>query len=363
MNIDYLDLVLSTCFTLRKVKVISIQEEKRVFNMRPQLHVMIISPFGTFKSSMTKIFKHYFEDYIYPVDTFTRAGIEGTISKDGDYIPPLLIKLGGKVMIVDEWNSLDCIAQESLLGILENQATSRNLGFKLKAPFKYKGKFGFVRMEENRIYGEMLFSCIAYAMEYPIYTQKDKALLSRFTPLFVQPNLEYMKAHTSGNFNVNVDDASYDVETVVISKEAYMDFHDKYYTYVIENKLIPFNTDDYGYLSRAMSDIIRFGVYNYMSKNKPTSKTILIDDASYFTLYFDNIHTLLHQFSNPKTKGKLAQYKALVEKTPGKSAKFYADTLGVSRTAIYDFDKEISGKGFKEAEVNEEEQEEGIPEL
>jgi hypothetical protein len=344
MNICYLDSILSACFSLRKIKSLIIQEEKHDFSMRPQLHILIVSPFGTFKSSLTKRLRILHEKNIYCIDDFTKPGLEGSIGKDGDYVPPLLVRLGGKVLIIDEWNSIDYFGQGALLGLLENQKVARVLGFKVKTPYKYNTRYGKFSIEENRITGEVQFSCISYAMEYPITSQKDKALLSRFTPLFLQPTIEYLRENTRGNFEIIVEDWSCDVEDIIISNKAYCEFHDHYFNYIQENKLAPTETDDYGYIPRVMSDIIRLGVYNYLKQTKPIDKKIYIDDASFFIEMFDNILTMMQQYSNPKTKGKLEQYVDLLNKFPDRPKEFYYKTLGITRETLYQYDKKLKFK-------------------
>jgi len=344
MNIDYLDLVFSTCFSLRKMKKIIIQElADKEFMLRPQLHILLVSPFGTFKSSITKKLEKQYSNTIYPIDDFTKPGLEGSIAKDGDYVPPLLTRLGGKLLIIDEWNNVDFFGQRALLGLLENQRVSRTIGFKVKTPYKHKNKYGYFIIKDNRIFGTMLFSCIAYAMEYPVRegSQKDKALLSRFTPLFIQPNLTYMRAHTRGEFDINISDYSGNIEEVIIEKKTYLEFHNQYYNYVQAKSLVPIDSDDFGYLSRVMSDIIRFGVFNYLSKNNTTDKKIVIKEASYFKEMFIYIHTLLQQYIHPKTKGKIWQYKQLLKKYPNKKKEFYYKTLGVSRQTLYEYDQKL----------------------
>jgi len=343
MNIEYLDLVLSTTMTLRKVKSILLKEKKGEYNLRPQMHILIVSPFGTFKSSITKKMEKLFPKDVYPIDNFTRPSIEGSIGRDGEYIPSLIVRLGGKLMIIDEWNSVDYSAQIALLGILENQRINRTLGFKVRRPFKFKNKYGYFKISENLITGGMFFSCLAYAMHYPLYSnsQESKALLSRYCPLFMQPTMQFMEANTSGSFEMNVNDCSQKVDNVIISKECYEKFHDLYYDFVKTNKLIPFDTDDYGFISRILSDIVRFGVYNYLSKNETDDKNILIEKHTYFTEMFIYIRTLMQQYMNPNTKSKFAQYQKLLRDNPGKKKDFYYNTLGISRQTLWEYDQKI----------------------
>lgn len=350
MNNDYLDVILSTCFSLRKIKMIRIEEKNKVFDLRPQMHVLLCSPFGTFKSSITKVFKTSFPGRIVPVDDFTKPSLEGTITRDGDYIPPLLIHLGGKVLIIDEWNSVDPFARDALLSVLENQSVSRSIGFKVQKPFKFKNKYGHVDIIENTINGEMMFSCIAYAMEYPSSGQKEKALLSRFSPLFIEPTIEYMKANTSGEFEINVVDSGSDVVSVTIPKDLYFRFHEEYYEYIKSHDLIPVDSDDYGFISRTMTDIIRIAVYFHLKNHPSTEHDIIMDDYACFEESMVYTGTMLKHFINPKTKGMFYLYVQLLKNEPDKPNTYYAKTLGVTKQAITYFNKKLGRKENEAAE-------------
>lgn len=352
-NIEFLDLVMSACFTLRKVKLILIHEHDKIYKLRPQIHPMIISPFGTAKSSITKELEDKYPDCIYEMDDVTKPAITGSVRKDGEYIPSVLENVGGKIMIIDEFNSIEQHGQGALLSVLENQKMRRALGFKVTKPYIYKGRlkdYVTYKVHKNVIEGSFHFSCLAYAMEYPIYedSQKAKALLSRFSPLFIEPTKEMMKSLTKGEFIINIKDYSQVVDIVEIPKEVHLEFHRAFHDYIDRNGLYPEDTDDYGYISRAMSEIIRYGVYTYLCENKKIDKKIVIDSYKYFEKNFDYIHTLLNQYENPKTKGKIYQYKKLYQKYGDKKRiKWYARMLGVTSSMItkYNIKLNIEEKG------------------
>lgn len=347
MNIEYLDTVMSVTFTLRKIKKLIIQQEKN-YNLRPQVHPMIVSPFGTGKSSLLKPFQNKYKNDIIMRDDITKPAIQGSVSKDGEYIPSILMKLGGKVLIIDEWNNLNYYARGALLSVLENQRTERTLGFKVKQKYTYNDEYTDFVIEENNIRIKTIFSCISFAMEYPIQEdmQKTKALLSRFSPLFIEPTKEYIEALTSGKFKITIEDYSGNIKVVIITKETARDIHTQYFKYINKHNLYPDENDEYGYISRIFSEIIRYGVFNYLKQNKKERKKekIIIDDAFYFFQMFDYIHTLILQFTNPKTFGKFEQYKQLLKMFPNENISFYAKKLGVTIPTIYAYNKKIEFK-------------------
>ena len=165
MNIEFLDAILSACFSLRKIKRMIINQEEP-YPMRPQLHCMIISPFGTGKTSVTRTIENKNKD-IFLIDDFTKPAIQGSIGKDGDIVPSILIHFGGKVAIIDEWNNIDIYGQNALLGLLENQQINRGLGFKAKTPYHFidKNGYGEITVKENLISGNKQFDFLSTSLK------------------------------------------------------------------------------------------------------------------------------------------------------------------------------------------------------
>ncbi len=352
-NIDYLDAAISTCFTMRKIKRVIIEQKARPFKLRPQNHLLIVSPFGTFKSSITQRLKLMCEQDIFVNDDFTKPSIEGSISKDGDYVPSILVNVGGKIFVVDEWNSVGAYGQNSMLSLLENQESSRSLGFKVKKEYKFRDKHGFVdyRVKENTINIKATFSCIAYAMEYPTYdnSQKSKALLSRFSPLFIQPTKEFMKSGTLGEFDINIEDHSRIIDEITIPSNIYREFHAKYYDYINDKDLWPADTHDYGFVSRTLAELTRYGIYHFLKDNKYHNETkkikeVQVDDSSYFERSFDFVQTMLLQFTNPVTKDKIVQYRLVKEKNPKANKTQLARMMGVSLQTISNYEEKMAAK-------------------
>jgi len=359
VNIDFLDTITSASMTLRKISKLTLFQNDELggwssFDMRPQIHVMVIAPFGTAKSSITKKIKTNKEwgKRVFCIDNFTKASIEGTINKNGEFVPPFIVNCGGKMLIVDEWNSIDTEGQEAMLSILENQIFSRSLGFKLNSSFRINKRYCKVEAYSNIIEGNIKFACMVYAMEFPLNpnsSQKSKALLSRFSPIFIEPNIEMMKAITSGNFSVNIRDYSQNVDTVKITLDVTKEVHEKYFEYLETNRLFPRDTDDLGFVTRGYSEIIRYGVYNYLSKHITNEKDIKITSSEYFLEMFIYIDAILTNFINRKTRGKQEIYRKFVERIGAENianmnVANIAKKMGVSRVSIYRWNEEFNIK-------------------
>ena len=348
ITIDYLNAAISASFSLRKVKNIIIEQKDKEFRMRPQNHLLVVSPFGTFKSSITQQLRKKSASDIYVNDDFTKPSIEGSISKDGEYVPSILINVGGKIFVIDEWNSVGPFGQGAMLSILENQESSRSLGFKVKTPYHFRDKCGYVDydVKDNTIKIKAIFSCIAYAMEYPIYdnSQKAKALLSRFSPLFIQPTKEFIKAGTRGQFKIDIQDHCKQIDNVTIPFAVYEDLYTKYYEYVDKHDLWPKDEHDYGFISRTLAETVRYGIHNYLGTVKETKlKEVIVPDSAYFEQSFDFINTLMTQFINPETKDKIFQYKKLKDRYPQANKTQLGRLLGVSIQTISNYEEKITG--------------------
>lgn len=344
MRIEYLDIIFSACFSLRKIKQVTIMQNPDNYIMRPQMHILFVAPFGSGKSSIMKKIGKRFPDDMFFIDDFTKPSLEGSIDKaTKDYVPSFLVNCGGKVMVVDEWNNVDSFGQNALLSVLENQRVLRSIGFKVNHPYKLSNEYMDFEVKENVIKARINFSCIACAMEYPIYEnhQKAKALMSRFSPYFVELDNELIKLIVSGQFEINVSDFSCKVDNVVITKKCYLSFLEKYWEYLDVNHLIPSNPNDKGFCTRTSSDITRLGIFNYLRKNNPKSRDVIIGNVKYFSEMLKYSDLFLRQYLNPKTKGKIQEYERMIKQYPNEKINFYAGKLGVSERTIMRYNEEL----------------------
>jgi len=333
---EYLDTAFSACITLRKVRNLIIEQNNENYRMRAQLHIFLCSPFGTFKSTLLKRVRYILPKETVYKDDFTKASLEGSITKSGDYVPSIVTEVGGKILLVDEWNNVSYDGQSALLGLLENQTVARNLGFTVRTPFRRRNKYMNFKIEENRITGEAFFSCISFAMEYPTEYNKQKslALLSRYTPIFIEPDIEFIKAVTRGLFILKIEDYSANIDNIYIPKKVYDEFHTKYYEYMETGNLVPDESEVLGFVSRCLAELVRLGAYNYLRQNKPQESNVTIDDSRYFVEMFPYIDTIMRNFDNPRTNNKFEQYKKIRKEKPMASNSEYARLLGVTRMAI-----------------------------
>ena len=347
MNIQFLDKLMSAAFSLRKIISLKCEQKNdKVYLMRPQLHIMLIGHFGTGKSSISKMLELKYPKDVFLIDDFTKSSMFGSISKSEEHVPSQLVHAAGKMMIVDEWNSVSSWGQEGILGILENQTINRALGFKVRRPFRIRKKYIKYSIVENIIQGKVVFSCIAYCMVKPrIYDQrgrfdvvKTSALLSRFSPLYIHPEMSGLKMQDirEGDFDVNVEDHSGIVEHVVIEKECYLAVSGMYEQYVRTNNLYPKDPSEWGYVNRIFSDVVRYGIHTALKETNDV-KTLTITSTKPFTHNFSYISTLFNQFFLRDAKGRYEQYKDLVTVGGETDAEIVSKKLGISIGQAYKY--------------------------
>ena len=149
VNIEFLDVMMTTSFSLRRLKAINVHQKGKIWHPRSNTHCLIVMPFGHQKSTIAKSIED--KKAVYKCDTFTEASFKGSISKDGEIVPPIMKDFGGKVVFIDEWNSISRSAQNSLLSAMENQEFSRTLGFTSRRPEEWKDNYMHIKVEDNKI--------------------------------------------------------------------------------------------------------------------------------------------------------------------------------------------------------------------
>jgi hypothetical protein len=354
MKNEFLDIMLTACFSLRRLKKITVLQENGEWNPRSNVHCLIVMPFGHQKSTITR--KISDKKAVYKCDTFTEASFKGTITKEGDIVPPIMKDFGGKVVFIDEWNSIGFSSQNALLSAMENQEFNRSLGYTVRKEWNYKDEFMNIIMKDNVIKADYcFFSLVAFAMSFPTNnnSQSSMALLSRFIPIFVESNKELIRAMMCGRWKVNSKDYSNPIEEVIISKEIFHKLNDKIWEYIETHKLMPDDPDLNGFLIRTQSDIVRLSIMYYYKEHweslrsikKKSDRIITIDDEKYLNEAMQWYPTIMNQYLNPKTKGKIKVFLELLKQFPNESDDFYAKKIGVTKRTIRNYRIQMENRG------------------
>ena len=280
----------NTVLALRKLNFFEIEQGKDTASIRPQMHLLLVKPFGTVKSSYTDELEGLLYDDLVIRDELTKPAILGTIGKDGKYVPGLPGIIGGKVLVIDEFNNLNEFGLKALLGILENQKINRELGFSVKKPQFVEDDWTSLSVAGGHISGTINFSCIAFSMFYPkpktnsFFEENPQQLLglkSRFSPNFQEPEHEDIIDSLRGKKPFHLEDVGKTkVRRIMIEDEPYTAYIDEFSKItkkfsdgpdpLLEKKLI-------GFISRVSSDLLRFSAYDYLKIYKETGKNVYHD--------------------------------------------------------------------------------------
>jgi len=158
-------------------------------SMRPHINVFIYQPFGTGKSySVDDLIK---KGYAVPCNRYSEAGFIGTIERSGMFRKGSLLRAGGKILLIDEFQNLKDHQKELLLEVIEQRRTSRSIGIHTPVPIEEKDEYIEYVIDGGYIYIKKIrFSVIALSMKSNYKRYNDLALLSRFIPIFITPSLE-----------------------------------------------------------------------------------------------------------------------------------------------------------------------------
>ncbi|MFH1587142.1 MAG: hypothetical protein ABID38_04755 [Candidatus Diapherotrites archaeon] len=340
-TVGLLNKQLNTVSALRKLTSFEIEQGNGYFSMRPQMHLLIVKPFGTIKSSYTHKLEELLGDDVVVRDELTKPAILGTISKDKTYVPGLPAEIGGKILVVDEFNNLGEFGLKALLGVLENQRINRQLGFAVKEPESITpNEWTNLTVSGGSIEGTVNFSCIAYAMFYPkpkvnsLFEENPQSLLglkSRFTPNFSCPEHGELMDALRGEQSFDLRYFGLPVRHVLIKKQAYTQYIESYSDLTKELSDKHLENLQIGFLTRVSSDILRFAVHEVMEKEVPKSKTLEITDSEVLIQQAELwTEPLLKQYLYEEHAGSYNEFVNLFKEHSDKTNKYYAQKLNKS---------------------------------
>ncbi len=352
-TIELLNKQLNTVSALRKLTFFEIEQPKGTFCMRPQLHVLIVKPFGMIKSGNIQQFEEVLKDDVVIRDELTKPAILGTISKDKTYVAGLPGEIGGKVLVLDEFNNIEAFGQKALLGILENQRINRQLGFAVSEPQTIRpNEWTDLSVTNGSIEGTVNFSCIAFAMFYPkpknnsLFEENPQSLLglkSRFCPNFSCPEHSELMDALRGGQAFKLKYYGLPVRRVFIEKDAYsqyIDFYAKFTERFVDTIL---EKDQVGFLTRVSSDILRFAAHEVMDRDSPQNTMLKISDAGVLIDQAEKwTEELLKQYMYEERAGTYEEFAKLYNERPNEANRLYAQRLNKSIRQIQRWKKRLA---------------------
>jgi len=275
---DIINFLLEASASSARFGVIKEKEEGGYWKTRANLHVMLVLPFGTGKTSSFLDVK----DAVYNYDV-TFPGVIGTINQDGEVVESAVIKAGGKVLIIDEFQRLGDDVKNALNSILEYPHTyARTLGYKIKTTVNRRGRYFRIRAKANgnkfEVYSK--FSCIAGGMYVSKKSTISKAWFSRFIPIRFTPSLEYYERLSRGEKVVKINPTTKDTDFIF---RDYLEFNKWYWNKLKQSQYVDYFLrfpNERGYLVRLLQDLVRLGAIVAYVNGRKVIKT---EDVEFVT--------------------------------------------------------------------------------
>jgi len=320
----------NTCINLRKVKNINIEQNGVLFSPRPQHHVMLIAPFGSFKSTLIKRLNEVTNGDVMTIDDVTKPSLLGTITNKGEYIQGMITKVGGKILAIDEWDSLRSEATECLLSPLENQRINRQMAFTVKDDIIVKNEFTDITVNGGRIDGRIQFTCIAMSMGFSMRKNVQYALGSRFRMIRLKVSESDMKKIIKGIGKFDFVDKNQTVENILVKQNAWSEYTDSVHN-TLEEKLLYPPYDMLGYVNRSIHDGLRDAIGGLIIESP--QKEYIINDSSELIKFNDNVIKQIAMYTIDLPTS--TKFKEMIKRYPDKDYKFYCTELNISPKHYY----------------------------
>jgi len=257
-EVDTLQFILECSASSARFGTINEYENEQVFTTRANIHAMLILPFGSGKTSSFIQIKDAVKVY-----DITFPGVIGSVNQNGEFIESSIIKAGGKVLVIDEFQRLNEGVKNALNSILEYPHTySRTLGYKIRGSVRKRGKFYRIKAKQNTnqfdVYSK--FSCIAGGMYASQKTTISKAWFSRFIPIRFSPSIEYFEKLSRGEKSIRINP---EYKELSFEFPDYLKFNQIYWKTIKRSPFMRYftktNRNESGYLIRLFQDLVRIG--------------------------------------------------------------------------------------------------------
>lgn len=240
--------IISYCISSGKAEPMKLNEGPRgIFENRSQVHVMLLQPFGSGKSTALANLEG-----VHPLINFTLPGFVGTINKQGQLVDSALSQAAGKTLFIDEFHNLAGGARQAMLSLLEDQRYSRALGFAAESR-KINKKYFKIHVQKNYLNIKFCrFSCLVTGLYMARKKLNDQALASRFIILNVKTSRDDIVRLLQGRSLFGIKKFNFKGGVLFNNYLAFLDDVGK----IIDN--LPYNAIKVNeYYSRVVNDLAR----------------------------------------------------------------------------------------------------------
>lgn len=299
------------------------------FRNRMQLNVLIVSPFGSGKSTALDRLEDMGLGFV--VHDYTNPSILGSIKPSGKIVKSVLINAANRAFIIDEFQKFRPKAREALLSYMEKQWYRRPLGFVVYEPIKEEGDGWRVVAIDNYIETHVKCSFICGAMYFRRRTTEEIALLSRCFPIVLGMTKEEAYELFMGYERIRIDNKiiktmeEYKDTDIFISNKMKKLLVTEFDQYVESFKIVP------GFITRMLWDLVRIAAI----KTALVGNVEITEDEVYEAVKFAPLQALGY------TKGQLTMkemevYSLIISRDKGVTPGEIESTLEISHKGLND---------------------------
>lgn len=202
------------------IKTLVVKEPLRDFRLRPQLHLLISSPFGGFKSTLLSEILSAYPGKIFTHLTF--PALIGSIDRSTkQIIPAAAWECRNKLMLLDEYTSTRAgLVSEALLQLLENQYYSRKIAT-YSADLIEEDEDLYFKVKSGNIEVKTRFSAIFATMKNIEKARECtfRALLSRTIPIRYEMSLDEINQVLDGKLIFKPEKYNVSSETIIEAED------------------------------------------------------------------------------------------------------------------------------------------------
>jgi len=259
--------------------------------IRANLNALIVGEFGTGKSTMMDI-KNV---PLVKANSVSVPGLAGTITKNGEYLKGAAYSSHGKLLLIDDVGNstdgsfLDSGVKRCMNCLMEPPFEfSRMLGYKMLVPVREKKGGAWIRGSENTFTVHSKFSSVVSCIKLVNKTQDDKAWFSRFIPVRLHGNIDYMFEFLSGSNPFTITGLNKKVHLFEFPEYLdFLEYYEEHFRGSLWEKAIIEKQDEVGLIGRNVGDLVRLAAFNCAIEDR---KIIKFEDAKdVFQRFFNQI--------------------------------------------------------------------------
>lgn len=261
--------VLEACISSAKAKPMKLHERGKIKEIRGQLHVMLLMPFGGGKGTMIK--EQIPDKLKFELKNYRLPGIVGTVTRDGELVYGAAVLSAGKCLVVDEAHEISRNGRQAMNSLLEGESFPRSLGFNLRRDVKdTRKRYYSIKGKQGTGYFNVKsqFSCLLAGIFAHRKTLSDEAFLSRFMPLNMGVSIDEAFKQLRGKETFSLKPRPFTEMPEFVDYLKFVDAYEESYKQLLlmsgngnRGKKMLFKLHKIGYFKRNLGDFCRLCGY------------------------------------------------------------------------------------------------------